>query len=279
MGSKSRWKLEARILLKNIKLFCCVSAMQFIHSAMTNIAYYRHIQGERLKDLGFEIIPQSPEYFTIFSEILFFSALTIIILFSLVPFLHKNPLVYSAVLWLRCMFVMSLCLICRCLSFLSTSLPGPASHCQPMSKEYSPPETIYDILFHVDGIKGCGDLIFSSHTSLSLCLILTVFVYGKQLVPHKLYRIVVYFILLPAEILMLILIIAARKHYTVDVVVAMYTTPLIYYASYYFVKDEDLSNLDDDEQLSKFKNSFEYETFPLFINEFAIDDEDKLNVL
>ena len=243
--------------------------MQFFHGQMTNIAYYRHSQGERLKDLGFDLIPHISSDYHIVSELLFIVTLSIVISAGFAPFLHKNPPVYAAVLWIRCMLVMAMCLIIRCLSFLATSLPGPAAHCQPMSEEYEPPNTIYDILFNLDPTKGCGDLIFSSHTSLSLCLILTFYIYGNPLLPKKLYQAIFYLILLPSEILMIIMIIAARKHYTVDVIVAVYTTPMVYYTSYYFLSDEGISGITEYDSSD---TTYDYSIFPLYITE-----DDKMN--
>ena len=153
---------------------------------------------------------------------------------------------------------MALCIVLRILTFLSTSLPGPAPHCQPESQEYQPPKDLWHVAFTIDIFKGCGDLIFSSHTSLSLSLVISVFIYGKIIWPKRLYLVMFYCILLPALILQLILIIAARKHYTVDVVVACYTTPLVYYASYYFKTDlPDINDINENEERFSLKQELE----------------------
>ena len=145
----------------------------------------------------------------------------------------------KSTIFIRTAFVMALCLILRCISFLSTSLPAPAQHCQsdyPLYQQ-NKPKTIIDILFRVDGFHGCGDLIFSSHTSLSLCLVLTFYVYSPMVFSKKISRIISFCILFPMFITMCIFIIGARKHYTVDIIVAIYVTPMVYYTSYYFMKD------------------------------------------
>ena len=167
-------------------------------------------------------------------------------------------------MYIRTTFVMALCLICRSISFLSTSLPGPAPHCQPSSTEYSPPETIYDVLFTLDAFKGCGDLIFSSHTTLCFTLILTVHVYSPQFFPKKICHILSYCVFFPIIAIMAILIIAARKHYTVDIVVALYTTPLLYYASYYFMDDLEINDIND--SIPNPKNSDNVERQHLLVN-------------
>ena len=156
----------------------------------------------------------------------------------------------------RTMFVMALCIICRCVTFLSTSLPGPAPHCQPESLEYHPPNNLKEIIFRVDAFKGCGDLIFSSHTSISLTLVCTYYVYCRLLLPKRIWQFILYCIYCPAQIILLCLIIAARKHYTVDVVVAVYSTILIYYASYYLISDkpENTNDFNDDESSEQKKD-------------------------
>jgi hypothetical protein len=69
---------------------------------------------------------------------------------------------------------------------------------------------------------GCGDLIFSSHTTFALVGVLTYTEYGGALIV-KLVTWVAVFVLS-------VLIVASRKHYTVDVVVAWYVVPLVFYA-------------------------------------------------
>lgn len=69
---------------------------------------------------------------------------------------------------------------------------------------------------------GCGDLIFSSHTTFVLVGVLTFTEYGQTLLIK-----VIAWIGVAA---MGLCIIASRKHYTVDVVVAWYTVPLVFYA-------------------------------------------------
>eukprot|EP01083_Nonionella_stella_P182679 657928_1 len=262
--SFSRWKLEAHLLWQRKLLFLFCITAQFMHAIGTNIAYYRHIQGEQLKDAGFDLVPPLPHSHRVLSEFIFFSIFFIGIAHSLLPFLYQRPPVYTSTLIIRTLFVISLCVLCRCITFLSTSLPGPAPHCQPHSHEYNPPETMYEVASRIDVFKGCGDLIFSSHSALSLSIVLTVFVYGKLLVPHAYFKCMFYCVIVPLELLLFILIIAARKHYTVDVVVAAYTTPLLYYASYYFVKDQ--VNVVDElaiEVRTNEQNGEDYSVFPM----------------
>jgi len=150
-----------------------------------------------------------------------------------------------ATFWIRALMVMAVCISLRCISFLATGLPGPAPHCQPLSLDYAPPETIYDVVFRMDVFKGCGDLIFSSHTSISMSFVLTAHYYLKAFWGNGYkYKIILYMIYWPLLVINVCLIIAARKHYTVDVVIALYTTPLVYHFSLYCIPDPTSQDLE-----------------------------------
>ena len=135
------------------------------------------------------------------------------------------------------MFVMSLCTLTRCVCFLSTGLPGPAPHCLPGSKEYNPPITLHQTLWRKVIFKGCGDLIFSSHTSLSMIFILAAKDYLGIFIERKKYLIILYGVYWPLLVLQIVFIIASRKHYTVDIVVALYTTPFLWNLSWKLLSD------------------------------------------
>lgn len=94
-SSVSRWKLEGQIIWRRKELFCLVVGMQFFHCQMTNIAFYRHVPGERLKDLGYELIPLLSSDYHVVSEIIFCTIFTIIVTLSFTPFLHKKPPIYT----------------------------------------------------------------------------------------------------------------------------------------------------------------------------------------
>lgn len=102
--------------------------------------------------------------------------------------------------------------------------------------EFDPPRSWYELLFRMDVTGGCGDLIFSGHVSISLSVLISLYLYGMYLYPKIVYWV---FISLTScsYILMMLLIIASRKHYTVDVFIALYTTPLVYHASYLVFPD------------------------------------------
>ena len=135
------------------------------------------------------------------------------------------PRFYTCVLYGRVLATLCACQLLRALSFLSTSLPGPNYHCRAGSPAATlpMPRNWYGH-FVVDvgeqATKGCGDLIFSSHTTFALvgCLAYTAF--GNLKAVKKL--------LWALSLLLSLLIVASRKHYTVDVVIAWYVVPLVW---------------------------------------------------
>lgn len=264
--SAKRWHIELQIMLLHWKMVIWIVLIIFgIHSPMTNIAYVNHVPGERLPDLGFQLIPElSPTMYSISEYLCFFNMISIFVIMILAPFCHKRPRYYSvchvpslfpsqstfistfsvfdvnglkqSVFVIRCAAVIASCIVLRCICFLSTSLPGPAPHCQPGSPDYDPPRSQYEVWTRIDVIHGCGDLIFSSHTLMSVAFTLSVYLYAPYYFPRTVYRLWMT-VIVSIYTLMAICIIASRKHYTVDVFIAYYTTPLVWHSSYWFWKD------------------------------------------
>eukprot|EP01084_Bolivina_argentea_P001150 2109_1 len=126
--------------------------------------------------------------------------------------------------------------IFRCFTFLSTSLPGPSPHCKSDSKDYNPPLNWKDILFRVDYIGGCGDLIYSGHVAIIIGFTMVTIHYSHMLFPddkiQKRYiwiKYIIFTALILSVLMFDVFILAARNHYTVDVVVASYWIPALYY--------------------------------------------------
>jgi hypothetical protein len=102
-----------------------------------------------------------------------------------------------------------------------TILPGPAEHCQPGDHpNYNPPTTTWEVLTKSEVNYGCGDLIFSSHTTFSLtaCLAITKYMHSKRATA----------VAWTVQTILVPLIIGSHKHYTVDLVVAIYTVPMVW---------------------------------------------------
>jgi hypothetical protein len=100
-----------------------------------NLAYVRHEQGPRLKDLGFELIPEHDNDF--WSEFfLYTNCVTAYLMLFTLPilwnFAHSRG-VYSANIFIKIVNIQCVGHLLRFFTFISTSLPGPAPHCQPVS--------------------------------------------------------------------------------------------------------------------------------------------------
>eukprot|EP00897_Mesotaenium_endlicherianum_P002805 jgi/Mesen1/2552/ME000162S01682 len=133
------------------------------------------------------------------------------------PFVFYNQRFYTVLLWVKVLCVLVICQFCRILSFTATQLPGPNYHCRVGSPAATlpPPKNIQDVVvlnLSRGVLFGCGDLIFSSHMTFSLTMVLT---YNKFGTTRWLKQIG--WLLAVTQSL---LIVAARKHYSVDVVVA-----------------------------------------------------------
>jgi len=108
-----------------------------------------------------------------------------------------------------------------------TQLPAPNYHCRESEETavLAMPDSWWGhikINLGRQATHGCGDLIFSSHTTFVLVGCLTFTEYGETI----LLKIISWI----GVALMSLCIVASRKHYSVDVVVAWYVVPLVFYA-------------------------------------------------
>ena len=197
--------------------------IQYIHIIATNIVYYVHEPRVKpLKDFGFKLLPEIPPKHQFISEVFFFIPIGIMILESLTGLYLYD---YNRILMgLRFCLTSSVCSILRCISFLPTVLPGPRHHCRDDSQLYKPPQTLRELFTRQNLFDGCGDLIFSNHTSLMLTASLVLYEYMNYSIMFLVLNFLVF----------IALVIACRKHYTVDIVVATYVT----YLSYFYLQHQ-----------------------------------------
>eukprot|EP01084_Bolivina_argentea_P079628 144400_1 len=137
--SRKRWSLERQLLTKRLILIIFCVLIQVGHSIATNIAYFRHKQAPRLRDLGFELIPESSHAAGSISEHLAFLILGCVFTASFIPYFYNPTPVHQMSLFLRVLVCIGISAVIRCICFLSTGLPGPAPHCLPQSDVYHPP--------------------------------------------------------------------------------------------------------------------------------------------
>eukprot|EP00210_Caulerpa_lentillifera_P005838 g5582.t1 len=216
---KSRWKTI---------LFGAI--FQYVHGIFTQLEKRLHEPQEKpLGDIGFQLMHELGRDKAWISESIFYTLFLSFILWTLSPFVLARKRFYTVVLVSRLLLVLAACQSLRIVSFLSTQLPAPNYHCrlgEPSATMAWPDHWYEHLVFDPErqAAYGCGDLIFSSHTTFILVGVLTYTTYGSFLI----IKIVVWIL----GAILSLLIIASRKHYTVDVVVAWYTVPLVFYTFY-----------------------------------------------
>ena len=161
------------------------------------------------------------------SETIFWCLFIPFIFWSFSPFVTARKRFYTAVIYARILMVLTACQILRIISFTVTQLPAPNYHCrkgEPTAVREMPASWWGHIYVDVgrQATHGCGDLIFSSHTTFVLVGCLTFTEYGETLI----LKIISWL----GVLAMGLCIVASRKHYSVDVIVAWYTVPLVFYA-------------------------------------------------
>jgi len=242
--------MELRMLKRDGLFILFVTFYQWVHSVMTNVAYYYHTQltaAQRipLQDVAFQNLPlltgdwwMVSEYF-VFGMIGTSVALIISILFVRWHPPHGRPL-YCIPILRRMGLTLLVTMTLRITSFLVTTLPGASRQClyhvpdDMDSKElmngpahdrgqpngWAPPNDLNEILWRSDLTTGCGDLMFSSHTIFTMLFVCITCRYFD-------WKILKGFMIL-SQIVIIPLILAARKHYSIDVFTALYVVPLVW---------------------------------------------------
>ena len=210
-----------------------------------------------LRDAGFEALPFiSADWL---SEALFGVLFVAFLAWSASPFWAPPRSVpfYSVTLYARTLTALTVCQLLRCGAFLATGLPGPAPHCRAgVATATRPPPAHWWGHALVDVARqaghGCGDLIFSSHTTFALSGALAFTLHAAfcpparaaaasagadpapasplpgPLSPARRGRTARLAGVWGAVLLLSVLIIASHKHYSVDVLVAWWTVPLVW---------------------------------------------------
>lgn len=120
------------------------------------------------------------------------------------------------------MFLLSIIYLLRVISFSLTILPSPTQECK--QEWESKPETMLRGILNLFYQEGCGDLVFSGHTS---CMVMaTLFLY-KYCFPGNLMAALG---LLMYNIIGAITIIGTRLHYSVDVFIASVISVLLFFS-------------------------------------------------
>jgi hypothetical protein len=222
---RQRFQLEKQLFINHYKeILYCLFGMIYLASTLgRNLAYYRAIQGPRLPDIGFEILPELPEHWKIVSEVLIYMNHIIGAIIILTP-LFQTTFEYSTVMvGLGLLKKLTIMHMIRIIMYLSTTLPGPATHCQPGSVSWNPPTNWVEILFRFSTYadKNCGDLIPSGHMLQNISFTILTYKYAPLFYNINFAKFLTG-IQIVNSILQPIFIVASRNHYTIDIVVAIY---------------------------------------------------------
>jgi len=200
-----------------------------------NLAYYRHVQAPRLADIGFDLIDEMPQSQKGLSELMQFGMHGVVFtitfgstIFQAGP--HREGVYGSKILLDYCVTSMMGHFL-RFLTYITTSVPGPADHCQPGYADYDPPQwNFYEIVIKGNLSKNhCGDLVFSGHIFAACLMLCAYWRDAHTLTPGRCSRFGVKMLMLAMLAAQAVLIIQSRNHYTMDVVIAGYTAPLIWH--------------------------------------------------
>lgn len=202
-------------------------AFQYVHGALAQLAHRLHVPAPSpLRDAGFALLPELGRERQWVSEALFTALFTAFAVWTATPFVTAGrPRFYTVTLSSRVLTVLVVCQSLRAASFLATGLPAPNYHCRsgaPTATRPMPAAWWGHAALDVARVTahGCGDLIFSSHTTFALTGALAYNEWGTvQAVKAVVWA---------AVGLLSLLIIASRKHYTVDVLVAWYVVPAVF---------------------------------------------------
>lgn len=224
---RSELRLEIPLLLARWKTIFLGLLFQYVHGVFVQLAHFMHRPAlTPLHDIGFEILPEIGDGGKWVSETIFGILFASFGLWSFSPFYMTQRKFYTAVLYARLLTVLVVCQCLRVASFSVTQLPAPHYHCRQGAElaTIRPPASVLGLILVNVGraaANGCGDLIFSSHTTFILVGTLTYSEYGSM----RIMKVIVWL----SALCLSLLIIASRKHYTVDVLVAWYTVPLVFW--------------------------------------------------
>ncbi|KDD72179.1 hypothetical protein H632_c3744p0, partial [Helicosporidium sp. ATCC 50920] len=179
-----------------------------------------------LHDVGFEYLPELGVSNAWLSESIFWTLFVSFVLWTFTPFVTARKRFYTAVIYARLLMVLCACQFLRIVSFTVTQLPAPNYHChagRPTAVLAWPPHWWQHVVINVgrQATHGCGDLIFSSHTTFVLVGCLTYTEYGSR----RACKLIAWV----GVAVLSLCIVASHKHYSVDVVVAWYTVPLVFH--------------------------------------------------
>eukprot|EP01130_Rhizamoeba_saxonica_P016985 TRINITY_DN7999_c0_g1_i1.p1 TRINITY_DN7999_c0_g1~~TRINITY_DN7999_c0_g1_i1.p1 ORF type:complete len:382 (-),score=43.92 TRINITY_DN7999_c0_g1_i1:52-1197(-) len=220
------WHRTGGIIEGGLKLFLSLLYLMFVTftTAVTMTIVHNRVPDQAsfppLPDIVLDNTPRIPWAF----ETAEYISMILGIIFILVLILHKHR---TVILWRFCSITASVFLL-RCLTMYVTSLSVPGKHqdCAVSQKEDANFDEVItraiDIFtgigMSLNGVRTCGDYMFSGHTIM--VTVLNFFI--KEYTPRSLRGLHILTWVLNAFGMFFIL--AGHEHYTVDVIIAFYVT-------------------------------------------------------
>lgn len=186
-----------------------------------------------LWDAGFELVPE-------FDDARLVSELIVLVLHLILALVciraYKHDDYYAMNILRRYLLLITVGQFIRAFTFLPTSLPAPAVHCQSSSDDYIEIDSISSIFWDGGSMDSvffnCGDLIFSGHIFHTTTIILLIEHYWYKMTERR-WGIVLYPMILAHSWIIL----SSRQHYSVDLVVGIYVGIMLWYSTINRIKD------------------------------------------
>jgi hypothetical protein len=249
LGKKNPSPLELRIR-EEIHLFTkqwisivivVIFLVYIVLMVFLNLSYHRYEpppDGKRLKDIGYELIPEIPHrHLNIvdlpLNALYFVAGILIIGTFrACLPSYSgiKSP-PYIVNILRRFGVAYSMGHFLRACTYLVTTIPGGTEKCLKRETLESSRPTLSQCFYRTASVEtNCGDLMFSGHLLLCIIIVCMCYRYGNDCLANpKWAKILFYFAILLTTI-EFVMILAARHHYTSDLIVSIYVTPLMWYS-------------------------------------------------
>lgn len=211
--------------------------------AFRNLAFYRFEPRPRLRDLGFDTLPdlENNEFWEAVKDVPMTTSMWMMGLTCIASLMfgsgNKTP--YAVNMLRRVLAMLSLGHCLRFCTYISTTMPGTTERCLPghLDQMHPPqPTTLKEVFFTRIALNpgnNCGDLLFSGHVLGVVTPVLMVGKYGESvfvdshIISRRLFR----GILTVSWSLIFMqsaLILMMRNHYTADIVVSLYVSPLLW---------------------------------------------------
>ena len=174
LHAKAEWSIFWQI---KWQVMFTIFILYFIFLKIFRIwAFQRHVPGERLKDLGFELLPEKD--LALLSDCILGMSFLLIggmcgaDLWNTLKTGSIEGSVFTVNVLRRYLNVMAATHFLRAVSYMSTSLSGPADHCQAAHPSSRSPENFWEELFdrvlHWDVNKNCKSCAFFSRRGSNL---------------------------------------------------------------------------------------------------------------